>query len=146
MAASAIPTCARPKLTEWRQSAAAPAADHADLAIYQGDTFAAQVDVTLEDGTPADLTGYTVASQIRHGPADLAELTAVIAANIVSPLEGSISLALTPEQTTALPTQEVLFWDLELTAEDGTITTILAGNVLVTAEVTRPEPLSEGPR
>ena len=98
MASAAVPTCSRPTLAEWRQSATAPAADRADL---------------------------------------VSEITATIAAVILPP--GSISLSLTAAETAALPTQDTLFWDLELTAPDAVVTTILAGAVLVTPEITRPE-------
>src|SRR4051812_24463532 len=130
MASPSAAPCARPRLSDWRQ-AGSQTSDQTDLPMYQGDTFAAIVEVENADGTPADLTGYTVASQIRRGPADLApEITAVIAAVILPP--GSISLSLTAEQTSLLPIQENLYWDLELTAADDVVTTVLSGSVLVT--------------
>jgi len=105
-----------------------------DLAIYQGDDWSAQVTVTYQDQTAADLTGYTAQAQIRTATADQqpvvsAEITTSIAGNIVT-------LSLTHDQTQQL-TGAVYYWDLQLTSAAGDITTILAGKVKVTYEITR---------
>ena len=106
----------------------------ADLAIYQGDDYAATVTVLNPDNTPADITGFTAQAQIRRAVADLdpvvvATMTAVIA----SP---DVSLSLSHDQTKSLTGRYV--WDLQLTSiTDASVTTILAGRVSVTAEVTR---------
>jgi hypothetical protein len=108
--------------------------DRANLVIYQGDDYSAVV--TVLNGTgPADLTGYTAQAQIRPGPADrfrqiIAELgTSIDTANSL------IYLSL-PSATTT-PLAGAFYWDLQLTAPGGTVTTILAGVATITPEITR---------
>ncbi|HSS09401.1 MAG TPA: hypothetical protein VLL25_05925 [Acidimicrobiales bacterium] len=106
-----------------------------DLNIFQGDTFALQVVVSVagEPATPADLAGYQAASQIRPtAPAEevLAEFEATITDNV-------ILLGLSPEKTAALPARGGV-WDVQITAPDGRVTTLLRGRVAVTEQVTRP--------
>jgi len=106
-----------------------------DLAIYQGDDWSASVTVLRGDLTPADLTGYTATSQIRAGVADQAPMVAaVIQATIVLP--NFVSLYLPHAQSVLLPGSDYR-WDVQLVSPSGQITTILAGEVLVTQEVTR---------
>jgi hypothetical protein len=86
----------------------------------------------MDDGSPADITGYTALSQIRRNVAESDPVVVTtIAANVQSPL---VLLALTHDQTRELKGQYL--WDLQLTSPAGAITTILRGNVNVTAEVT----------
>jgi hypothetical protein len=106
-----------------------------DLAIYQGDDWAATVAVNNCDGTTADLTGYTAQAQIRTG---IADQTAAVAAQLLCAVAppNEISISLTSAQTTLL-TQPVYRWDLQITSPTGIITTILAGAVNMQFEVTR---------
>jgi hypothetical protein len=106
----------------------------ANLQIYQGDDYVATVTVKNADGTPADLSGYTAKAQIRRNVADLQPaVTVELLATIASPF---INLFLTHDQTLVLSGTYV--WDLQLTEiATGAVTTILAGQVPVTPEVTR---------
>src|SRR4051794_2333243 len=52
------------------------AADKANLEIYQGDDYAAFVDVHNADGSEANITGATAKAQIRTKAADSAVLIA----------------------------------------------------------------------
>jgi hypothetical protein len=105
----------------------------ANLNVYQGDDYAANV--TVSNGTSApDLSAYTARAQIRNGPADLnpdvvVEIATSIAVNVVT--------LTIPATDTAGLTRPVYYWDLELTAPGGPNNTIMGGNVLVTAEITR---------
>lgn len=107
----------------------------ANLALYQGDDWAAMATVVNSDRTPADLTGYTAQAQIREG---IADQTWLIEASLLCAivLPNQISLSLTSRQTTRLR-QPTYRWDLQLTSPDGIITTILAGQVNVIFQVTR---------
>jgi len=105
-----------------------------NLNVYQGDDEAWEVTVTLEDNqTPADITGYTAQAQIRRAPADSDPI--IITSFNTSVQSPIVFLALTHDQTKDLTGQYV--WDLQLTSPLGAITTILRGNIMVTAEVTR---------
>ena len=104
----------------------------ADLRIYQGDDYGAVV--TVNGGEPPDvIAGYTAKAQIREDTADACpDVAAEIVTEVVSPV---INLTLPADVTVNLCGQYV--WDLEITDPNGTVTTILAGNVVVTNEVTR---------
>lgn len=105
-----------------------------DLSVYQGDDYAARVIVTNPDGTDADLTGYVAKAQIRRDVADIAvDVEAEFVCTIDPPNVIAISLANT--DTAALSGS--LRWDLQLTSSAGMVTTIVAGAVAVTPEVTR---------
>lgn len=106
----------------------------ADLQIYQGDDYAATV--TVSNGLPPDqvLVGYTAQAQIRADVADeSSDVLVDIGAAVLSP---SIVLSIPRDQTASLCGGEYV-WDLQITAVDGTVTTILVGVVRVTPEVTR---------
>ena len=105
----------------------------ADLEIYQGDDFAPIVTIYNEDGSVADITGYTAKAQIRRSTADndpvvVVEITAVVQ----SP---QVLMSIPSAQTTPLSGRYT--WDLQITSPDGVVTTVLAGRVIVTAEITR---------
>ena len=106
----------------------------ANLAIYQGDDYAAVVTVMNGSATPPDLTGYLAQAQIRVGPADTnPQIVVEIATEIVPP--NLIDLSIPSADTVGLSGN--YSWDLQLVDTNGMIETILAGNVVVTAEVTR---------
>jgi hypothetical protein len=108
----------------------------ANLEIYQGDDYQGTVTVT-NGSTPPDqvLAGYTAQAQIRNGPADKNSAVVIqIQTAVTSP---NVLLTIPKAQTVTLQ-KSPYAWDLQLTAPDGTITTILAGQVIVTPEVTRP--------
>lgn len=105
------------------------------ICLYQGDDWAGLITVNNCDGTPADLTGYTVNAQIRQGPADQQwRIAACFTPAIILP--NQISISLTHQQTTCLRNR-LYYWDLQIASPDGVITTIVAGQVNVTPDVTR---------
>jgi hypothetical protein len=129
--------CAKPRLAEWRNASGGSTTPvEQDLSVYQGDGFSITVEILHADGSPFDLTGYTAASDIRHGPADLFP-DPVTAFTVVILLPDEITLSLLPEQTLAF-LEEPLFYDLEITSPEGMPQTILRGRVIVTLEITRP--------
>lgn len=105
----------------------------ANIDIYQSDSFTLGVQVRNSNGTPADITGYTAIAQIRRASADADPVIAAeFTCAVTSPL---VNISLTPEQTRTLRGQYV--WDLQITSPAEVVTTILAGRVRVTAEVSR---------
>jgi hypothetical protein len=106
----------------------------ANLDVVQGDDYVATVSVTNADGSPADISGYTAKAQIRQDVADEARRVDVeITTAVASP---NVTLTI-PHATTQTLTAASYVWDLQLTSAGGQITTILAGTVIVTREVTR---------
>jgi hypothetical protein len=102
-----------------------------NLLVYQGDDLYLDLAVTSK-GAPADLTGFTAKSQIRSTPPSttvLAELLTTISAS-------TIHLHLVHTDAATLPVQPAV-WDCQLTDASGNISTIAAGTVTVTAEITR---------
>jgi len=104
----------------------------ARLDIYQGDDQAWTVTV-LQNNQPADLTGYTAAAQIRS---DYADLDATVDAPMAATITGNL-VVVSVGRAATVKLAGGYFWDLQLTASDGTVTTVLAGPVRVTREVTR---------
>jgi len=106
--------------------------DIVNLELYRGDDFQFTLVVTNQDGSPADLSGFTATAQVRISAEDAGvagTITAVITGNNIT-----CSLAHTISAT--LPNAAV--WDCQLTSAAGKLTTIVAGDVTMTADVTRP--------
>lgn len=109
------------------------------IQVYQGDSYYGPL-VTLPSlvpfGGPADLTGSTLAAQIRESKEEDAVVLATFAVNVVDASARQIRLTLTPLQTSTLASGD---WDLEVThTSSGWKGTPLAGKVTVIPEVTRP--------
>jgi hypothetical protein len=106
----------------------------ANLEIYQGDDFIATVTVLNTDGTVADLTGYVAQSQVRLGPADS---NSIVAAQFQCSIVGNtITMVLTHNVTLNL-NQATYVWDLQIMDANSWVTTLLAGTVQVTKDITR---------
>jgi hypothetical protein len=105
---------------------------NADLAIYQGDDYAATITVRNADNTPADISNYTAQSQIRRAVADEDPVVVVnITTTIISPF---VVLSIPHAQTALLTGRYV--WDLQLTSNTDAITTIVSGKVIAQPQVT----------
>jgi hypothetical protein len=105
----------------------------ANLAIYQGDDYAAVVAVLDSSGAPADLTDLVAKAHIRVGYADTHP-------EVVMEIGTTVNMNYIDLSISAADTEKLsgnYRWDLQLLAPDGKIVTILAGVVTVTREVTR---------
>lgn len=116
-----------------------------NLVIYQGDDWAAMIQINDCDGNPVDLTGYTAEAQFREGIADqtwhvAAKLLCALVPAAPGAVPNQISISLRSHQTTRLR-EPGYRWDLQLISPDGIITTILAGEVKMLYEVTREVPV-----
>jgi len=101
-----------------------------NLLLYAGDDLGFALLVFDPDGSDADLSGATVRAQIRANPA-----AANVAGEVLCAVEGNaVQLHLLGTVTQDLPSSAV--WDCELT-RDGLVTTLVAGTVRTTADVTR---------
>jgi hypothetical protein len=100
-----------------------------NLALYAGDDFYLDVTVTNPNGSAADLSSAVAQAQIRTAPEDdppIAVFAVTITANV-------IHLHLTHAASTGLVSG---VWDCQIATPD--VTTLAAGTVIVTPEVTYP--------
>ena len=106
-----------------------------NLQIDQGSTFSKQITVYQTDGTTLqDLTGYTVASQVRKNYTST-NYTTINATNN-DPTNGVIVMSLTAAQTAALKAGRYVY-DLQITAADGTVSRTIEGIITIKPEVTK---------
>ena len=108
-----------------------------DLSAYAGDSFTAEFQFAF------DISGYTPKSQIRLfsqanyaqvGPAVLAEFTITKFAYTNSGVVDSIRLTAPGTITDEFP--QTAYYDLQMTAPDGTVRTYLTGKIFTQREVT----------
>jgi hypothetical protein len=107
------------------------------LDIYRGDTYRWQFKLwsDIDKTQPVDLDGVTVRSQIRDKPAG--KLLANIECTVTLP---NIILATLTADECAKLTGSTCAWDLQLTWPNTDVTTLLAGPVAVTTDVTDSAP------
>lgn len=103
-----------------------------NIVIDQGTTFSLDLTLTNDDGTPTDLTDYTVSSQMRksHYSTTYTSFTT----DKVN-LTGVITISLTATQTSALKAGRYVY-DIEIESSIETLR-VLEGIVTVTPEVTK---------
>jgi hypothetical protein len=105
-----------------------------NFTIEQGTTFR-RVLTLQENGTAMNLTGYSVASQMRSTH-DSASIVATFTGTVSNAATGQITLSMTNTTTSGI--DEALYvYDIEITSAGGDVTRILQGTVTVTPEVTR---------
>ena len=106
-----------------------------NLQIDQGSTFSKQITVYQTDGTTIqNLTGYTVASQVRKNYTSTNFVT--INATNNDPTNGVIVMSLTATATAALKAGRYVY-DLQITAADGTVSRTIEGIITIKPEVTK---------
>jgi hypothetical protein len=103
------------------------------LDIYRGDTkrwqFKLWNDVNNTD--PLDLTGVTAKSEIRDKPSGKKIIPLACSITVPNIINVVLSKALSETLTISKGS-----WDLQLTHAGGDVTTVIAGPVVVTADVT----------
>jgi len=105
-----------------------------NFTIEQGTTFS-RVLTLQENGSAMNLTGYSVASQMRSTH-DSSTVVATFSGSVTNASSGQITLSLTNSQTSAIE-EAIYVYDVEITSGAGAVTRILQGTVTVTPEVTR---------
>lgn len=105
-----------------------------DLIITRGDTETLVVTITSDGSTAVNITGRTYRAQIRSTQ-DSTTIKASFTCVVTSGASGQVTCTLSSTSSAAL-SAGLYFWDLEENAS-GVISTILAGNVTVLADVTR---------
>jgi hypothetical protein len=112
-----------------------------NLSLYAGDDFTLKITVT-EAGMPVDMTKAVVESQIRATAAG--PVLATFGVTQGDPASGTVFIHLTPANTEALPAKAV--WDVQASFNSGAnVTTLAAGTVTVTAQVTRDDSVALQP-
>lgn len=105
-----------------------------NLYIDQGSTFSAIITLTNQDGTPMNLTGYSVASQFRKSYASSTGYT--FTATIYNAATGQVRLQLPANTSSAIPAGRYLY-DIEITSGSGEKLRALEGILILTPEITR---------
>ena len=105
-----------------------------NIFIDQGATFTTTVTVTDANGDAVNLSGYSVAAQIRK--TFLSSSATAFTATISNASSGEITISLSPTQTTALEAGRFVY-DVLITASGGTKTRVVEGQVTVNPSVTR---------
>jgi hypothetical protein len=113
-----------------------------DLLIRQGADFLTTLTFTNPDTTPVNLTGCTLAAQLRRTPR-AASVMATFALSITNPTGGIATMGLSAATTAALTCGDnatdslsSYWWDLKLVDSTGKISSPLNGNVQVFREIT----------
>ena len=106
-----------------------------NYSIVQGDTFT-NAPVWKINSTPVNVTGYSALMQIKRSVEGtlIIELSSANGRITVGTTDGKFTLNLTAAQTSALPTGSFTY-DLQLTAPDGTVTTLLQGGFVINPQV-----------
>ncbi|MDP7367464.1 MAG: hypothetical protein QGH83_09425 [Candidatus Pacebacteria bacterium] len=105
-----------------------------NLTVDQGSTFSASIDITDTENNLLNLTGYTVAGQIRK---TYDSSTAVdFTGSVSNAALGEVTISLTATQTNALVAGRYVY-DVEITSSGGTVTRVIEGQVEVTPGVTQ---------
>lgn len=105
-----------------------------DLIITRGDTETLVVTITSDGSTAINISGRTYRAQIRSSQASTT-VKASFTCTVTSAANGQVTCVLSATDSAALPVG-IAYWDLEENAS-GVVSTILAGNVTVLADVTR---------
>jgi hypothetical protein len=105
-----------------------------DLTLVRGDTETLVVTMTTDGTTPINVTGRTYRAQIRLSQ-DSQTIKASFVCTVTDGANGVITCVLSATDSATLPVG-LGFWDLEENAS-GVITTVLSGNVVINADVTR---------
>ena len=107
-----------------------------NLTIDQGTTYTNDITVYQADGVTAmNLTGFTVASQIRKNYTSTSYHT--FTTTLSSPYtSGRINMSLTATQTAAIKAGWY-YYDVEITNSAGTVTRVMEGKIHFKPNVTR---------
>jgi len=103
-----------------------------NLVVDQGQTFTYTISVENADGTPKDLTNYTIASQMRK---TYFSSTAIDFDTAKVDLTGAVTISLTAAVSSEIK-QGRYVYDVEITSGDEVLR-VQEGIIIVTPQVTR---------
>jgi len=104
-----------------------------NIYIDQGTTFSLSLAVNDQSGDLKDLTGYTVAAQMRKSYSSTTSTN--FTATVSLPEDGEVTISLTATQTSAIKAGRYVY-DIEITG-DGETLRVLEGIVVINPEVTK---------
>lgn len=106
------------------------------LALYRGDSYSWQFVLWEDDAhtLPSDLTGVTAAAQVRDKPGG----AIVMAMTCDVDLPNTINVNLAAAAWAPSGPKGTAAWDLQLTYADDSVVTVLAGQAIITQDVTVP--------
>jgi hypothetical protein len=105
-----------------------------NLFVDAGSTYSNIITVAGSNGLPLNLTGYTVASQMRKSYQSSIYYT--FTASVYIATQGKIRLQLTDEQSELIPPGRYIY-DVEITSPTGATTRVVEGIVTVTPQITK---------
>jgi hypothetical protein len=105
-----------------------------NLFVDAGASYSNIISVAASNGQALDLTGYTVASQMRKSYSSSTAYN--FTASVYGTTTGKVRLQLTPEQSSLIPAGRWLY-DVEITSPSGTKTRVVEGIVTVAPQITQ---------
>lgn len=105
-----------------------------NLFVDAGSNYSNIITVSASNGQPLNLTGYSVASQMRKSYGSTTSYN--FTSSIYDATTGKIRLQLTPIQSEAIPAGRWLY-DVEITSPTGSKTRVIEGIVTVTPQITQ---------
>jgi hypothetical protein len=109
-------------------------ATQANIFIDQGSNYSNIITVSGTNGSALNLTGYTVASQMRKSYSSSTAYN--LNAAIYNATAGQVRMTLTATQAEAIPPGRYLY-DLEITSGSGAKTRVVEGVATVTPQITQ---------
>ena len=106
----------------------------ANIFVDQGSDYSNIITVTASNGQAVDLTGYTVASQMRKSYTS--SIAYAFTASIYVAVQGKVRIQLSAAQSEAIPPGRYLY-DLEVTSGSGAKKRVVEGIVTVTPQITQ---------
>ena len=105
-----------------------------NLFVDAGANYSNIITVAASNGQPLDLTGYTVASQMRKSYQSSTAYN--FTASVYNAATGKVRLQLSATQSSAIPAGRWLY-DVEITSPSGTKTRVVEGIVTVSPQITQ---------
>ena len=105
-----------------------------NLFVDAGATYSNIISVAATNGQALNLTGYSVASQMRKSYSSSTAYN--FTASVYDAANGKVRLQLTPSQSEAIPAGRWLY-DVEITSPSGNKTRVVEGIVTVNPQITQ---------
>lgn len=105
-----------------------------NLFVDAGANYSNIITVAATNGQPLNLTGYTVASQMRKSYQSSTAYN--FTASVYDAATGKVRLQLTSDQSGAIPGGRWLY-DVEITSPSGTKTRVVEGIVTINPQITQ---------